>query len=96
MTTTREQFEAQPTLNQALNEWSPDDGWLSAGQIALASTVHALVDHFDRLDGQYQMAIANALAAVAEETSASEEYVRAAIGADRCSTPTKRGRDHGR
>lgn len=78
---TSEQFETSARLRDAMR-WDPHDGTLSGGERALAAVVHTLVDHFDRLDGRDQLAIASALAAVGAETAAAEAPLRALL-ADR-------------
>lgn len=76
MTTTREQFEGRERLSRAL-AWDAEDGTLSGGEHALVVTLHALVKHFDRLDGPEQTQIAAALTNVAEDTTAKEAPIRA-------------------
>lgn len=78
MTNTREQLEQREDLRPALT-WALEDGTLSGGERALASTLHTLVEHFDRLDGKHQQAIIESLAAVTEETVALESQARAIL-----------------
>lgn len=80
MTTVRDEFEGRERLSRVL-AWDADDGTLSGGEYALVATLHALVEHFDRLDGPEQTQIAAALTTVAAGTTAEEAPIRAAHAA---------------